>query len=486
MKRGKKARRRRGRKKSGKRRAGLWIGLAFAVLAVCVGAAASFLYLTGFGQKARIEIATGNHEIYEGDALPPLLVDVSSGTEDRNGRIRLDGGDKTTAADLVRRLRSGEGITLHCEADSRMEGTYPVEIRLTGELADKLQGKWAGKVDLVIRDGQVTVKNRTGDWDGDRFRRYDGSYVTDDFVTYRQKKYYFDAEGNKAVGWRDLADGKYCFDESGAMETGLWKDGTDGRYYLGADGRAVTGWQDMDGNRYYFDGSGRMATGDVYMGLSLYSFDGEGRLVSVKESQVDPSRPMVALTFDDGPGSRTGELLDQLEKHQAHATFFMLGQKVPSYPDTVRRMKEIGCELGNHSFDHPELTRLDGAGISSQIQKTNDAIRAAAGNGATVMRPPYGAINSAVSENVGLPMILWNIDTLDWKTRNAQKTIDTVMNSVSDGDIILMHDIHTESVDAAIALIPKLQEAGYQLVTVSELAAAKNVTLANGKSYTDF
>ena len=159
---------------------------------------------------------------------------------------------------------------------------------------------------------------------------------------------------------------------------------------------------------------------------------------------------------------------------------------MPSYPDTVRRMKEIGCELGNHSFDHPELTRLDGAGISSQIQKTNDAIKAAAGNGATVMRPPYGAINSAVSENVGLPMILWNIDTLDWKTRTAQKTIDTVMNSVSDGDIILMHDIHTESVDAAIALIPKLQEAGYQLVTVSELAAAKNVTLANGKSYTDF
>ena len=100
MKRGEKAHRRRGRKKSGKRRAGLWIGLAFAVLAVCAGAAASFLYLTGFGQKARIEIATGNHEIYEGDALPPLLVDVSSGTEDRNGRIRLDGGDKTTAADL--------------------------------------------------------------------------------------------------------------------------------------------------------------------------------------------------------------------------------------------------------------------------------------------------------------------------------------------------------------------------------------------------
>ena len=85
-----------------------------------------------------------------------------------------------------------------------------------------------------------------------------------------------------------------------------------------------------------------------------------------------------------------------------------------------------------------------------------------------------------------MPMILWNIDTLDWKTRNAQMTIDNVMNSVKDGDIILMHDIHTESIDAAIALIPKLQEAGYQLVTVSELAMAKGVQMQAGEKYTDF
>ena len=104
----------------------------------------------------------------------------------------------------------------------------------------------------------------------------------------------------------------------------------------------------------------------------------------------------------------------------------------------------------------------------------------------TVMRPPYGAINETVRENVGFPMILWNIDTLDWKTRNAQKTIDTVMDNVGDGDIILLHDIHTESVDATLELIPKLEEAGYQLVTVSELAAAKGVELKDGGKYTDF
>ncbi|MDE6830114.1 MAG: hypothetical protein K2P34_07280, partial [Lachnospiraceae bacterium] len=100
--------------------------------------------------------------------------------------------------------------------------------------------------------------------------------------------------------------------------------------------------------------------------------------------------------------------------------------------------------------------------------------------------PPYGAISDTMKASVGMPMILWNIDTLDWKTRNAEATVNTVMESVKDGDIILMHDIHTESVDAAVELIPKLIDAGFQLVTVSEMAAAKGIVLENGKSYTDF
>ena len=129
-------------------------------------------------------------------------------------------------------------------------------------------------------------------------------------------------------------------------------------------------------------------------------------------------------------------------------------------------MKETGCELGNHSYDHPQLTKLSADKIANQIGTTNDLIQQAAGSTATVMRPPYGAINDTVRSSVGLPMILWSIDTLDWKTRNAQSSIDTVMNDVQDGDVILMHDIHTESIDAALVLIPKLEEAGYQLVTV--------------------
>ena len=460
--------------------------VAAAILFTCAGAAGAVFALSGFGRRARIQISASDREVYVGEGQPPLLAEVTSDTERYNKRIRLDKKKKLTAEKLVRRLEKGEGISLVCDADLSMEGTYPVRIELDRELKEKLGKDWRKKVQLQVREGTLTVKNPVGRWKGGRFQRYDGSWVTDGFVTWQKKSYYFDSAGEKAVGWREIDGAMYYFDDSGAMEAGQWKDGEDGRYYLGADGRALTGWQEIEGSRYYFDQKGKMAVGDVYMGLSLYSVGGDGKFLSVKESRVDPSRPMVALTFDDGPGKRTGEILDQLKKYGAHATFFMLGEKVSSYPELVKRMKDTGCELGNHSYDHADLTKLDAGAVSSQVQRTNDRIREAAGTSATVMRPPYGAINSTVSGNVGMPMILWNIDTLDWKTRDAKKTVDTVMSSVDDGDIILMHDIHTESVDAALELIPKLQEAGYQLVTVSELAAAKSAALVNGKSYTDF
>lgn len=325
-----------------------------------------------------------------------------------------------------------------------------------------------------------------GEWENTRFRKYDGTYVTNEFVVSRENTYYFDGDGNMVTGWQTIQNGTYHFTDEGVMESSTWADQDGARYYLGESGAAVTGWQNLGGSAYYFDANGKMATGDIYLGLTLCSFDENGKLVAKKESQVDPDRPMVALTFDDGPGPRTLELLEQLEQYNAHATFFMLGQKVSSYPDAVKKMKETGCELGNHSFDHTDLSTLDSAGIQDEISKTNEGIRNITGAGATVMRPPYGAVNSTVSANAGMPMILWNIDTLDWKTRNAQSTVDAVMNKVKDGDIILMHDIHTETVDAALQLIPKLQSDGYQLVTVSELAAARGKQLLNGETYTDF
>jgi peptidoglycan/xylan/chitin deacetylase (PgdA/CDA1 family) len=147
-------------------------------------------------------------------------------------------------------------------------------------------------------------------------------------------------------------------------------------------------------------------------------------------------------------------------------------------------MEQIGCEIGNHTDNHNTLTKLSSSKIRSVLDSVNNTVRSKVGHNAATVRPPGGSYNSTVKATVNAPIILWSIDTLDWKTRNAQSTINKVLNNVQDGDIILMHDIHSQSVDAALYLIPELQRRGFTLVTVSELAEAKGVTLKNGQVYT--
>ena len=141
-----------------------------------------------------------------------------------------------------------------------------------------------------------------------------------------------------------------------------------------------TEYVQFEDDDYYFDNSGIMATGEVQVGLVKCTFSKKGKLKSKGDVNIDASKPMVALTFDDGPGERTGELLAQLEKYNAHATFFMQGKNIPGKEDFVKKMKETGCELGNHSYDHPQLTKLSADKIANQIGTTNDLIQQAAGD----------------------------------------------------------------------------------------------------------
>ena len=195
---------------------------------------------------------------------------------------------------------------------------------------------------------------------------------------------------------------------------------------------------------------------------------------------------MLALTFDDGPGADTDRLLSVLEENNARATFFMVGTRVPQHPETIKRMKEIGCELGNHTADHKNLKKLSDAEIKEAIQSVSDQVAEATdGSPTTVTRPPYGAFDDHVKAAASSPLIMWSVDTLDWKTKNVESTIKSV-NSATDGDIILMHDIHKTSVEAAIKVIPQLVEKGYQLVTVSEMAEARGVKLEDGGVYFSF
>ncbi len=437
---------------------------------------------TASRQEVSIYLKLNEASILQGEELPAFGIE---GELVGNGDVILDGESGYTAEDLLKDFESGKGYAVTCEADVATEGEYPMHLKLSDEIQAALGKEWMGLVRVDTLDAMLTVKNAVGEWDGDRFRKYDGSYVTNDFVVSKGNTYYFDGEGNKATGWVDAGGVRYYMDGDGIRKTG-WVDVDDSRYYLEGDGHMVTGWKDIEEKTYYFDQEGKMAKGELYIGMTKCSFDKEGVLTSMEDSDVDPARPMIALTFDDGPGKRTGELLEVLAANHAHATFFMQGKNVPRYQNEVKRMKEIGCELGSHSFDHPDLSKMDAAGIRDQIDRTNQNLKDAAGQPASVLRPPYGAIGSTLKSVAGLPLILWNIDTLDWKTRNAQATIDNVMQKVKDGDIVLMHDIHTESIDAAIVLIPKLIEAGYQLVTVSELAAARGIGMQNGTSYTDF
>ncbi|WP_294144100.1 polysaccharide deacetylase family protein [uncultured Clostridium sp.] len=194
-------------------------------------------------------------------------------------------------------------------------------------------------------------------------------------------------------------------------------------------------------------------------------------LVASGGRYLDPTKPMVALTFDDGPYAPVGNrIMDSLEQNNGRATFFVVGNRVASYKTEIKRMHDNGHEIGNHTYEHKYLNKLDAAQIRSQIERGNQAVAAVTGESPALVRLPGGSKNNTVLANINQPIIMWNIDTLDWKTKNASKTIQSVLGSVKDGDIVLMHELYTASGDAAVALIPALRERGYQLVTVSELA----------------
>ena len=197
--------------------------------------------------------------------------------------------------------------------------------------------------------------------------------------------------------------------------------------------------------------------------------------------RVDPEKKLIAFSFDDGPSRKnTEKILKALDKNNARATFFMLGQNAKYYPDLVKKVEESGNEVAGHSWNHPLLTKLGKNGVKKQMSQMNEAIASVTGSDVGLLRPPYGSINRTVKNTVKDPLILWSIDTLDWKTLNADKTADAILKQARDGDIILMHDIHAPTAEAVKKVLPKLEKKGFQVCTVSELLEARNITLHPG------
>lgn len=188
---------------------------------------------------------------------------------------------------------------------------------------------------------------------------------------------------------------------------------------------------------------------------------------------IDPSKPMVALTFDDGPDPvYTDQILDLLEENHAVATFFEVGWNIYSCPEALVRATEMGCELASHSSGHKDLSKLRKSALLEDIQ-TMDAIFAAVGLEAPLLlRPPYGATNQNVKYGTDRAVITWTVDTYDWQSRNAASVVSSIQNVPSlDGEIVLMHSIYDSSVEALETILPWLTEQGYQTVTVTELMA---------------
>jgi len=180
----------------------------------------------------------------------------------------------------------------------------------------------------------------------------------------------------------------------------------------------------------------------------------------------------VALTFDDGPGSQTALLLRMLREQHARATWFVLGQMVAAHPENLRRIAAAGHEIGNHSWSHELMTSVSNAEIRSQFDRTDAIIRRTIGYRPALVRPPYGGINSrvdAVLRDEGHPVILWDVDPLDWRDRNSSTVASRVLSHVHPGSIVLMHDIHPTTVGAVPRILAELDRRGYTFVTVSEL-----------------
>lgn len=193
-------------------------------------------------------------------------------------------------------------------------------------------------------------------------------------------------------------------------------------------------------------------------------------------NQCNVDGPYLAMTFDDGPhGTNTPRLLEMLKQRGIKATFFVCGECVAVLPEIAKRIVEEGHEIANHSWSHPQLTRMGEGGVTDQLQRTHDVVKQTTGAEMRVMRPPYGAFTvnqrSWAHAKWGYKTIMWDVDPMDWKVRNAAHVQSEILKGAVNGSIILSHDIHKTTVDAMPATLDALAAKGFKFVTVSELIA---------------
>ena len=191
--------------------------------------------------------------------------------------------------------------------------------------------------------------------------------------------------------------------------------------------------------------------------------------MSAGNSREVSEKPKIAITFDDGPSVYTEELLDGLKDRGVKATFFVIGKSAVSYPDIVKRESNEGHLVGNHTYNHVEITKIGDKKAREEIEKTNTVLKEMLGKEIEYVRPPFGAWQKKLEQEMNVLPVMWSIDPLDWTTENVDEIVNKVVTEAKENDIILLHDCYQSSVQAALRIIDILQKEGFEFVTADEL-----------------
>lgn len=207
--------------------------------------------------------------------------------------------------------------------------------------------------------------------------------------------------------------------------------------------------------------------------VDTYSNDVNDSYINLKKRDIDMNSKVVALSFDDGPSKYTDKILNILSKHNACATFFVVGNKVPFYDGVLNKMIKNGNEIGNHSYSHKWLNKLSENDFKNEILKAQEAIKDTTGFLPTLFRPTYGGYSDRLKKYTDLTFVLWDVDSRDWKVKNTDKIYNNIISNVKNGSIVLMHDNHEYAVNSLDRVLSQLESDGYEFVTVSELLEIK-------------
>lgn len=211
---------------------------------------------------------------------------------------------------------------------------------------------------------------------------------------------------------------------------------------------------------------------------------------NVRDIEQFRGKKLLAITFDDGPYTPvTMSILNRLDKYNARVTFFVLGSRLDSnksYRETMKKAYEMGNQIGSHTYSHKDLTSLSDKELEKEIDKTKKSVKDVLGIEPDAIRPPYGSTSAKVETAMNKHIILWSIDPMDWKYKNADTVCNNIVNNAFDGGIVLLHDLYQTSADGAIKAIEKLTECGYAFVTVDELAQLRGVDMDTSTKYFSF